>query len=49
MMTWALRPHGVRTRGKKPYIVVGTFEGLCPSNTLASFPDTPSLEGAYEY
>ena len=31
-----------------PYIVVGTFEGLCPSNTFAGLPDTPSLEGAYE-
>ena len=32
-----------------PYIVVGTFEGLCPSNTFAGLPDTPSLEGAYEH
>ena len=31
-----------------PYIVVGTFQGLCPSNTFAGLPDTPSLEGAYE-
>ena len=32
-----------------PYIVVGTFEGLCPSNTFAGLPDTPSLEGACEH
>ena len=27
---------------------MGTFEGLCPSNTFAGLPDTPSLEGACE-
>ena len=41
--------HNSESETNSPYIVVGTFEGLCPSNTFASFPDTPSLEGAYEY
>ena len=56
MMTWALRPHGVRTRGKNseseadsPHIVVGTYEGVCPSSTFAALPDTPRLAGACEY
>ena len=26
-----------------PYIVVGTFEGLYPSNTFAGLPDTPAV------
>ena len=41
--------HNSESETNSPYIVVGTFEGLCPSNTFASLPDTPSLEGAYEY
>ena len=32
-----------------PYIVVGTYESVCPSNTFAGLPDTPSLAGAYEH
>ena len=31
-----------------PYIVVGTYECLCPSSTFAGLPYTPSLAGAYQ-
>ena len=37
--------HNSESETNSPYIVVGTFEGLCPSNTFASFPD----EGAHVY
>ena len=40
--------HNSESETNSPYIVVGTCEGLCPSNTFAGLPDTPSLEGAYE-
>ena len=41
--------HNSESETNSPYIVVGTFEGLCPSNTFAGLPDTPSLEGALKY
>ena len=41
--------HNSESETNSPYIVVGAFEGLCPSNTFAGLPDTPSLEGAYEH
>ena len=40
--------HNSESETNSPYIVVGTFEGLCPSNTFAGLPDTPSLKGAYK-
>ena len=41
--------HNSESETNSPYIVVGTYEGVCPSNTFAGLPDTPKLAGAYEY
>ena len=40
--------HNSESETNSPYIVVGTYECPCPSSTFASFPQTPSLAGAYE-
>ena len=32
-----------------PYIVVSTYEGVCPSNTFTAPPDTPKLAGVCEH
>ena len=41
--------HNSESEANSPYIVVGTYEGVCPSNTFTGLPDTPKLAGAYEY
>ena len=41
--------HNSESETNSPYIVVGTFESVCPSNTFAGLPTTPSLAGAYEH
>ena len=41
--------HNSESEANSPYIVVGTYEGACPSNTFTGLPDTPRLAGAYEY
>ena len=37
------------SEANSPYIVVGTYEGVCPYSTFSALPDTPRLAGAYEY
>ena len=37
------------SEANSPYIVVGTYEGVCPSNTFSGLPNTPRLAGAYEH
>ena len=41
--------HNSESEANSPYIVVGTYEGVCPSNTFSALPDTPRLAGAYEH
>ena len=41
--------HNGESKTNSPYIVVGTYEGVCPSSTFSALPDTPRLAGAYEY
>ena len=41
--------HNLESEANSPYIVVGTYEGVCPSSTFAALPDTPRLAGAYAY
>ena len=41
--------HNSESETNSPYIVVSTYEGVCPSNTFAGLPETPNLAGAYEY
>ena len=41
--------HNSESEANTPYIVVGTYEGVCPSSTFFALPDTPRLAGAYEY
>ena len=40
--------HNSESETNSPYIVVGTYECLCPSSTFAGLPHTPNLAGAYE-
>ena len=40
--------HNSESETNSPYIVVSTYECLCPSSTFAGLPHTPSLAGAYE-
>ena len=42
------RPNS-QSEANSPYIVVGTYDGVCTSDTYASFPSTPSLAGMYEH
>ena len=40
--------HNSESETNSPYIVVGTYESACPSNTFATLPTTPKLASAYE-
>ena len=35
--------HNSESETNSPYIVVSTYEGVCPSNTFAGLPETPNL------
>ena len=37
--------HNSESEANSPYIVVGTYEGACPSNTFTGLPDSPRLAG----
>ena len=40
--------HNSESETNSPYIVVGTYESACPSNTFATLPTTPKLASAYK-
>ena len=40
--------HNSESEANSPYIVVATYEGVCPYNTFTGLPDTPRLAGANE-
>ena len=42
------RPNS-QSEANSPYIVVGTYDGVCTSDSYASFPNTPRLAGMYEH
>ena len=41
--------HNSESETNSAYIVVGTYEGVCPYNTFCGLPDTPRDAGAYEH
>ena len=42
------RPNS-QSEANSPYIVVGTYDGVCTSDSYASFPNMPRLAGMYEH
>ena len=41
--------HNSESEANSPYIIVGTYDGVCTSNSFSALPHTPKVAGAYEY
>ena len=41
--------HNSESEANSPYIIVGTYDGVCSSSTFSALPNTPKLAGAYEH
>ena len=41
--------HNSESEANSPYIIVGTYDGVCTPNSFSALPHTPKVAGAYEY